>query len=173
MFFFKQQNLGKTEFPVQWNNFQDNIISVFGNLIEDNDLDFADVTLACEDSYQVEAHKVILDGSSPQTTIHTHCSKLEDLTLHPIYFPTGAKQRWGEDTSVLHINVIFLKIRNKRENLVYREEKIIVLQNLENREEKEKLFCKSWKSRGEREIVLQNLENRGEKEKFNTKILCI
>ena len=32
----------------------------FGNLREDND--FADVTLACEDDQQVEAHKVILAG---------------------------------------------------------------------------------------------------------------
>ena len=39
------------------------IKSVFGNLREDND--FADVTLACEDGQQVEAHKVILAASSP------------------------------------------------------------------------------------------------------------
>ena len=31
--------------------------SAFGNLIEDDDLDFADVTLVCEDGHQVEAHK--------------------------------------------------------------------------------------------------------------------
>ena len=48
---------------LQWNDFQDNIKSAFGNLREDND--FADVTLACEDGEQVEAHKVILAASSP------------------------------------------------------------------------------------------------------------
>ena len=48
---------------LQWNDFQDNIKSVFGNLRGDND--FADVTLACEDGQQVEAHKVILAASSP------------------------------------------------------------------------------------------------------------
>ena len=48
---------------LQWNDFQDNIKSAFGNLREDND--FADVTLACEDGQQVEAHKVILAASSP------------------------------------------------------------------------------------------------------------
>ena len=48
---------------LQWNDFQDNIKSVFGNLRENND--FADVTLACEDGQQVEAHKVILAASSP------------------------------------------------------------------------------------------------------------
>ena len=55
--------------------------SAFGNLIEDDDLDFADVTLVCEDGHQVEAHKVILDGSRPQTTIHTHWSEMEDFIL--------------------------------------------------------------------------------------------
>ena len=48
---------------LQWNDFQDNIKSAFGNFRKDND--FADVTLACEDGQQVEAHKVILAGSSP------------------------------------------------------------------------------------------------------------
>ena len=48
---------------LQWNDFQDNIKSTFGNLREDND--FVDVTLACEDGQQVEAHKVILAASSP------------------------------------------------------------------------------------------------------------
>ena len=32
---------------LQWNDFKDNAISAFGGLRED--LDFADVTLACED----------------------------------------------------------------------------------------------------------------------------
>ena len=48
---------------LQWNDFQNNVKSAFGNLREDND--FADVTLACEDGQQVEAHKVILAASSP------------------------------------------------------------------------------------------------------------
>ena len=47
----------------QWNKFQENIKGVFRDLREDND--FADVTLACEDGRQVEAHKVILAASSP------------------------------------------------------------------------------------------------------------
>ena len=45
------------------NDFQDNIYSVFGSLRQDRD--FADVTLACEDGQQIEAHKVILASSSP------------------------------------------------------------------------------------------------------------
>ena len=47
----------------QWNDFKENAIGAFENLREDND--FADVTLACEDGKQVEAHKVILATSSP------------------------------------------------------------------------------------------------------------
>ena len=43
---------------LQWNDFQKNIKSVVGSLREGND--FSDVTLACEDGQQVEAHKVIL-----------------------------------------------------------------------------------------------------------------
>ena len=48
---------------LQWNHFQDNVRSAFGNLREGTD--FADVTLACEDGQQIEAHKVILAASSP------------------------------------------------------------------------------------------------------------
>ena len=48
---------------LQWNDFKDNVSSSFGDLREDRD--FTDVTLACEDGQQVEAHKVILASSSP------------------------------------------------------------------------------------------------------------
>merc|ERR1712129_287775 len=48
---------------LKWNDFQKNAISAFGTLREDSE--FADVTLACEDGQQVEAHKVILASSSP------------------------------------------------------------------------------------------------------------
>jgi len=48
---------------LKWNDFQENAISAFGTLRED--MEFADVTLACEDGQQVVAHKVILSSSSP------------------------------------------------------------------------------------------------------------
>ena len=48
---------------LQWNDFKDNVNSVFKNLREDKN--FSDVTLACEDGQQVAAHKVILAASSP------------------------------------------------------------------------------------------------------------
>ena len=47
---------------LQWNDFQENIKRAFGSLREGNN--FADVTLACGDDQQVEAHKVILAASS-------------------------------------------------------------------------------------------------------------
>ena len=48
---------------LQWNDFKENMISSVGNLREDQE--FTDVTLACEDGRQIEAHKIILAGSSP------------------------------------------------------------------------------------------------------------
>ena len=48
---------------LQWNDFRENISSAFGDLRQDKE--FTDVTLACEDGQQVEAHKVVLVASSP------------------------------------------------------------------------------------------------------------
>ena len=48
---------------LQWNDFQENIKSAFGHLR--GTTDFVDVTLACEDGQQIEAHKVILAASCP------------------------------------------------------------------------------------------------------------
>ena len=48
---------------LQWNDFKENVISAFGDLRQNKE--FTDVTLACEDGQQVEAHKVVLVASSP------------------------------------------------------------------------------------------------------------
>ena len=48
---------------LQWNDFQKNITSSFRELREDREI--TDVTLACEDGEQIEAHKVVLVSSSP------------------------------------------------------------------------------------------------------------
>ena len=48
---------------LQWNDFKENVSSAFGDLRQDKE--FADVTLACGDGQQVEAHKVVLVASSP------------------------------------------------------------------------------------------------------------
>ena len=46
---------------LQSNDFRNDVSSAFGDLRDDKD--FTDVTLACEDGQQVEAHKVILIAS--------------------------------------------------------------------------------------------------------------
>ena len=48
---------------LEGNDFQENVHTTFVTLR--HDVDFTDVTLACEDDHQVEAHKVILAASSP------------------------------------------------------------------------------------------------------------
>ena len=48
---------------LQWNDFKANVSSAFARLRDDKE--FTDVTLACEDGQQMEAHKVILAASSP------------------------------------------------------------------------------------------------------------
>jgi hypothetical protein len=51
------------KFCLKWNDFQENVNTSFAALRTDSD--FTDVTLACQDSNQVNAHKVILAASSP------------------------------------------------------------------------------------------------------------
>ena len=74
---------------LKWNDFQENINNAFGSLRDTRD--FVDVTLACEDGQQVEAHKVILAASSsffkdvfkknhhPHPLIYMRGVKSEDL----------------------------------------------------------------------------------------------
>jgi len=56
-------NTEENKVCLKWSEFQENAVSTFGTLRED--AEFTDVTLACEDGQQVEAHKVILASSSP------------------------------------------------------------------------------------------------------------
>ena len=70
---------------LQWNDFKENLGSSFGTLRGDKDL--TDVTLACEDGKQVEAHKVILAASSPffQNTLK------KNKHPHPLVYMRGVK----------------------------------------------------------------------------------
>ena len=70
---------------LQWNDFQNNVISAFGDLRDDNA--FTDVTLACEDGQQVEAHKVVLMASSP---FFLNLLKKKKHP-HPLVFMRGVK----------------------------------------------------------------------------------
>ena len=70
---------------LKWAEFNQNISSAFGNFRGDNDL--VDVTLACVDGHQMEAHKVILAASSP--TFRNLFSR--NKHSHPLIFMTGVK----------------------------------------------------------------------------------
>ena len=50
------------KFCLKWNDFSENLISTFSELRTAEDL--VDVTLACEDGTQIEAHKVVLTAGS-------------------------------------------------------------------------------------------------------------
>ena len=73
------------KFCLKWNDFQNNIFTEFGSLREHND--FADISLACEDGHQVEAHKVILAASSPffQNLLR------RNKHAHPLIYMRGMK----------------------------------------------------------------------------------
>ena len=70
---------------LQWNDFKENITASFGNLRHDDD--FTDVTLACEDGKQVDAHKVILATSSP---VFKNILK-RNKHAHPLLYMRGMK----------------------------------------------------------------------------------
>ena len=73
---------------LKWSDFQENITTSFDGLR--NDTDFSDVTLACEDGEQFEAHKVILAASSP------FFQKLlrKNKHPHPMIYMKGGKIWW-------------------------------------------------------------------------------
>ena len=71
---------------LQWNDFKENVTTAFGSLREDND--FADVTLACEDGEQFEAHKVILASSSP---LFQNILTKNKHAAHPLIYMRGMK----------------------------------------------------------------------------------
>ena len=73
------------KFCLKWNDFMENVNSAFVDLRKDND--FTDVTLACEDGHQVEAHKVVLSESSP---FFQNLLKRNKHT-HPLIYMRGMK----------------------------------------------------------------------------------
>ena len=95
------------KFCLKWNDFRENVHTAFGELREDRD--FTDVTLACEDGYQVEAHKVILAASSPffqnilrknkhpHPLIYMRGIKIEDLEAIVDFLYYGEANIYEED----------------------------------------------------------------------------
>ena len=69
---------------LKWDDFQENITSAFRNLRGDNE--FTDVTLACDDGWKIEAHKLILSVSSPLFE-----SLLKDQDNHSLIYLRGIK----------------------------------------------------------------------------------
>lgn len=51
------------KFCLRWNDFESNVSSAFREIREEKD--FFDVTLACDDDSQIQAHKVIIAACSP------------------------------------------------------------------------------------------------------------
>ena len=70
---------------LQWNDFQKNITSAFGELKSDKD--FTDVTLVSEDGQQIEAHKLVLISSSPFFLNLFKMNKHQ----HPLLYMRGMK----------------------------------------------------------------------------------
>ena len=70
---------------LQWNDFRENILSAFGTLRED--VDFADVSLVCEDGQQVDVHKVMLVATSP---FFQNLLK-RNKHAHPLVYMRGVK----------------------------------------------------------------------------------
>ena len=70
---------------LQWNDYQDNVKNAFASLR--GVADFVDVTLACEDGHQIEAHKVILAASSP---FFENILK-KNKNSHPLIYMRGVK----------------------------------------------------------------------------------
>ena len=72
---------------LQWNDFKENLTISFKELSED--IDFTDVTLACEDGQQIEVHKTVLASSSPffmeMLKKHKH--------PHPVIYMRGIKSK--------------------------------------------------------------------------------
>ena len=77
---------------LQWNDLQGNLNTAFGKLKSDHE--FSDVTLACEDGQQFEAHKVILISSSPIF----HNLLRRNKHTHPLIYMRGIK---SEDMSAI------------------------------------------------------------------------
>ena len=77
--------MASEKFCLKWNDFQNSITSSFQILKSDSD--FTDVTLACEDGQQIEAHKVILTSSSP---FFLNLLK-KNKHPHPLIFMRGVK----------------------------------------------------------------------------------
>jgi len=93
---------------LKWNDFQENTNAAFGSLR--NNKDFSDITLACEDGEQVEAHKVILAASSPffQNLLR------RNKHPHPLIYMRGVK---SEDLLAIVDFLYYGEVEVSQENM--------------------------------------------------------
>ena len=96
------------KFCLQWNDFQKNIKTSFAELRGDKDL--IDVTLACEDGQQIDAHKVVLVSTSP----FFHNLLKRNNHPHPLIYMKGIK---FEDLSAIIDFLYFGEVEVFQENL--------------------------------------------------------
>merc|ERR1712129_31331 len=80
-----REAMNTEKFSLRWNDFQQNITTAFGTLKDEPD--FSDVTLACEDGQQLEAHRIILAASSP---FYQNLLK-RNKHPHPLIYTRGVK----------------------------------------------------------------------------------
>ena len=96
------------DYIFKWDDFQESIRINFGKLRSDTE--FCDVTLACEDGQQVEAHKVILSTSSP---FFANLLR-RNQHAHPLIFMRGLKM---EDLTAIVDFLYFGEASVPKENL--------------------------------------------------------
>ena len=75
------------KFCLRWNDFETNVSSAFREIREEKD--FFDVTLACDDDSQIQAHKVIIAACSPffRNVLRKNSHQ------HPLLYLKGVKYR--------------------------------------------------------------------------------
>ena len=75
------------KFCLKWSQFAENITQSYKELREEST--FFDVTLACDDDFQIEAHKVVLSASS---TFFKHVLKRNQHN-HPLIYMRGLNRK--------------------------------------------------------------------------------
>ena len=138
---------------LQWNDFNANITSSFRELREDRD--FTDVTLACEDGQQIEAHKVVLVSTSPffrellKRNRHPHPLlymrglRSEDLTAILDFLFQGGANVCQENLDSFLALAEELKLKGLTGN-TEKEPEMMTMQNKNTKLKQEN----SWKSQG-------------------------
>jgi len=86
--------MASEKFCLRWNDFEQNISSAFRDIRDEKD--FFDVTLACDDDSQIQAHKVIIAACSPffRNVLRKNSHQ------HPLLYLKGVKYK--ELVSVLN-----------------------------------------------------------------------